>query len=241
MSPAGDDDVAVSITCFIEKHITFAVMYGCVPDVMEDTTFFVEKLSKTNNLSGFHPMFLPMVYVELERQRLLNVLEQQRTDLNQRILDMEKKLQDEGCEVSKTREVIDPASIERDCKITRLWGDVSSLKNGLMSLRAELLFMSEHLATLQRDMFDKQTIGENDNRYIREEPGDKIKTRLHEMMREFDTKIRQCDGVLEKTALAAQMVSPSRTAVCLTSIRLILMVRRKRTTIRDEMYKRPSS
>lgn len=240
ITPAGNDDIAMSSTCFIEKHMSFAVMYGCIPDVMDDTRFFLEKMSRTSNLSAFHPMFVPMVYAELERQRLLNVLDEQRSDLDQRILDMQNKLKDEDLKKSKAGGATGTGSVERDCQIARLWGDVSSLKNGLMSLREQLVSMIEHLGTLQREIFSKHTVDEMDGHCIREAPGEKIKMRLREMIREFDTKVRQCDGVLGKATLAAQMVS-SLNAVIRRFSKGLLTKCRNGTTIQDKTHKRTSS
>ncbi|RYO83268.1 hypothetical protein DL766_002145 [Monosporascus sp. MC13-8B] len=196
-SPAGENDIAMSTTCFTGKHITFAVMYGCTESVMQDTMMWLKRLKGSGKISAFHPLILPMVFAEFERKRLLNMLDRQGSHLNQRIIDMENKLT--GRLYGDDRNIT-----ERDCETTKLWVDVSRLQNGLQSLKAELMSMIDHLDTLSKNELGP---GENgsDNHSREREAGSAIRSRLLEMVTEFDSKIRHCEGLLGGIALATQM------------------------------------
>ena len=190
----------MSVTCFPEKQINIGVMYGCTPSVMSYARIFLRSLEGVAGQTAFHPMILPMVYAELERKRLLNVLEDNTTQLEQRILDIEKKLRRRGKDrYEKGAPHSNPTA--RDCETTRLWVGASSLKNGLESLKAQFVSMSEHCHKL----YYWQSSGERDFPRIDQEASDRIKNRLLEMSEELNTKVRHCEGVLGGTLLAGQL------------------------------------
>ncbi len=194
LSPCGADDIVMSTTCFTEKRITFSVIYGCTENVMRNVLSFLGRMKGKGNSSAFHPLMMPMIYVELERKRLVNMLERKTSDLQGRIDKMETTLKEESEMENRTLS-------ERDCETTKLWLSISSLRNGLESLKAQLLSMSEHCR-----MTWKENSPSNDRGAARE-LGERITTRLRVITDEFDTKIRDCDRLLGGTSLAARMVS----------------------------------
>lgn len=205
VSPARDDDIAMSITCFPETHTTIAVMYGCTDGVVDYTRIFLNRLKSANGMAAFHPLMLPMIFAELERKRLLNSLEEMNTGPEQRILAVEKSLRED--EMSKrTTETPDSAVTARDCETTRMWAQTSSLKNGLESFKAQLLSMSDHCHKLsQANLWhgDENT----GHQCMDQDVDDRIKGRLKEMVEELNTKVRHCEGILGATVLARQLVN----------------------------------
>ena len=204
ISPADDDDIAMSVTCFPEKQVNIAVMYGGTDDVIDYAEIFLGRFKSAKSQTAFHPMILPMVYVELERKRLLSLLEEKTFELEQNILDAEKRLWDQES-VKRKPEVSDSSQMAKDCETTKVWMGVSSLKNGLESLREQILSMSEHCRVLSKDD-SWNIIGKNLSHSIDQEANDKIIARLQEMSEELNTKVRQCETVLGGTLIAGQLV-----------------------------------
>lgn len=227
------DDIVISVTSFPKRHVTVAVMYGCTKDVMDDTVSSLKRLIRTSNLSAFHPLLLPVVYSELERTRLLNVLERKTSALDQRILEVENDLKQDEQRIPSSEESGITLAV-RDCETTRLWRSVSKLKNSLQSLKAQLMSMHTHCMSLSQTTLQEQ-VGETDDYQAERESGDRIQTRLQEMIHEFDTKIRHCDSLLGGTALAAQMVS--RLIFMVQSLYELFTVPRSGTIIQGETRK----
>lgn len=218
-SPSSSDepsDIAMSVTSFIEHSTTYGVMYGCTEDVMGQTSKWLARFKG----QALHPLIMPMIFAELERKRLLNMLDAEQTTLRQRILDLENKLRGEARAGSPLKaENFEKAQEDvmlraQDCESTKLWIDVSSLRNGLESFKFELQKMISHLqelaTTLLRPLSEDSQVG--DQHVETRKTGARIEMRLREMISEIDSKVRSCDSLLGGMALAAQMVwrSPYR-------------------------------
>lgn len=196
-------DIAMSVTSFVERSTTYAVMYGCTEKIMKLTSAWLQQFAG----QALHPLVMPMIFAELERKRLLDMLDAEQTALRQRILDLENKLRGEVRtkeSPGKTREkCLDKAQEDvllqvQDCESTKLWIDVSSLRNGLESLKAEL----ERMAAHSRDLAETVLIEQAEKR----KTGNRIEARLHDMVAEINSKVRSCESLLGGMALSAQMV-----------------------------------
>lgn len=199
----GDDDIVLSTTSFTEKPITLAVMYGCNDNIMEDTEIWMRRCKA----SVFHPLILPMIFAEHERKRLFNAIDEKSTELAARILELKKRVKKE---VDQDEEKGDKQTMtQRDCEAIDLWRSLSALKNGLESLHGELGSMKEHLHALRKappnnvtDTLGFPEIAPQTRLEV------DIDTRLKDMMAEFRSKIRSCEGLLGSMTLATQMVRP---------------------------------
>ncbi|KAK1528639.1 uncharacterized protein CCOS01_06473 [Colletotrichum costaricense] len=199
------DDVALSVTSFPNLGTTHAVMYGCTQPIIKSTTRYLKDFGG----QAIHPLVMPMIFAEIERARLFDLLDKERTTLEQRILDLETKLRGEA--QSPTSEKADPEPLlrMRDCESTKLWMDVNRLKNGLQSLRIQLQNMIEHSENLAMTYFKPPVEGKDGiDKYVEERrTGNRIEMRLREMVDEFGSKIRTCEGLLGGMSLSAQMES----------------------------------
>ncbi|KAI0009020.1 hypothetical protein F4779DRAFT_405981 [Xylariaceae sp. FL0662B] len=191
------DDIVMSVTCFTDKPTTYAVMYGCTKDTMDQAGDWLMIYKK----SAFHPLMLPMIFVELERKRLLNLLEKKDSDLRQRILDMENKL---GIQKKKPDNAKKQSPTEKDCEAINLWIDVSTLKNGIESLKAQLVFMIEHSRALPEIICKPDKDGAHQC-HSECEANLMIQSRLEEMIAELDGKARSCEALLGAMTLASRM------------------------------------
>lgn len=178
-------------------------MYGCT----SLTTMMVTGWLGIFGGQALHPLVLPLIFAEVERKRLFNVLDRKQTDLRRWILDLEDKLRAESKALTSKKNGTQVDSRSRDCQSTKLWVDVSSLKNGLESLRDQLAKMIDHSEDLARTIFKPPAEGE-DKHVEERKTGERIKIRLSEMIAEFESKVRSCESLLGGMALAAQMVSP---------------------------------
>ncbi|KAI1344248.1 hypothetical protein F5Y15DRAFT_365948 [Xylariaceae sp. FL0016] len=201
-SPTTDDDFALSITYFSGQPMIFAVAYGCTSDTMR----YIVRTLKEAQSSAFHPLVLPLMFVELERKRFLNAVDRKGADLRQRVLDIENRLSREGARKSEQSEKFDESRslTEKDCEATKLWGSVSSLKNALESLNAQIHAMTRHCELLTQDTFAAEKGCPDVFKNIREF-GIRIGSRLDEMSREIDSKVRDCEGLLGGMSLATSM------------------------------------
>lgn len=180
-------------------------MYGCTEDILRNTELWLKRSAD----AVFHPLVLPMVFAEHERKRLFNAVDDNSTKLEERILELEKRVKKDhsreakqDTEENKTRQ---PTVTQRDCEAIDLWRSMSFLKNGLESLHTELASMREHLHTLPEFMPED---GPDSGSLQRsgQGPGVRVDARLKEMMAEFRSKIRSCEGLLGSMTLATQMV-----------------------------------
>lgn len=175
-------------------------MYGCTDKVMGDTKLWLERCGG----SALHPLVLPMVFAEHERKRLFNAIDEKSTELEERILELETRVK-KGKHRKKGQKILPMAY--RDCEAIDLWRSMSSLKNGLESLHTELGSMREHLHAMLESL-PKHNPDSGDLRGLGQGPDVYIDARLKEMMAEFQSKIRNCEGLLGSMTLATQMVLP---------------------------------
>lgn len=196
-SISGNDDLVLTTTCFTDVPVTFGTMYGCTEDVMEDTESWLERCQE----SAFHPLVLPMIFAEHERKRLLNEVDKRSTELEKRILELENRVNKDTEKEAKARQTM----TQRDCEAINLWRSMSSVKNGLESLKTELGSMKNHLHTISKCMNGNESAS-GSLRKLQEGPEVHIDARLKEMMAELQSKIRSCEGLLGSMTLATQMV-----------------------------------
>lgn len=151
--------------------------------------------------ASLHPLLLPMLFAEVERKRLLDILSLQETQVKQRILAMENRIKKDAAEKSSTSAGV-PEMTQSDCDSTKLWLSISSLKNGLESLKTQLEAMARHSRMLSDTVFTDSEGEHNSQR----QSGAKIVARLEEIIVEFEGKVRTCDGLSGGLTLSMQIV-----------------------------------
>ncbi|KAK7978225.1 hypothetical protein PG988_005715 [Apiospora saccharicola] len=197
-----ENDILMSVTTFPDIPLTFAVMYGCTDDVMEYVSGYLEVFKRTS----FHPLMFPMMFVELERTRLLAALRRETSSLDQRIMEMKSRLSNTPQENGKNEKdsVANETILDKDCKATKDWLLVSKLQNGVHSLLTILDCIKAHsMEFLKEPVTDKAPV---DNWMGNTR---KFQDRLAEMEIELRSEVRKCDSLLGGMSLATQMVSKS--------------------------------
>ncbi|KAI1278880.1 hypothetical protein F5Y07DRAFT_359772 [Xylaria sp. FL0933] len=213
-SLAACDDIVLSETHFPKKSMLYAVVYGCTQEARE----FISGFFKFAKASAFNPLLLPVMFAELERRRLLNKLDTKGGDLRKRIIDMENRLRHDGPRKSaqssdseKEKDSSNRNITQRECEAVNLWVEVSSLKNGLESLKTELSSMLESSQKpLENQVTDQDPLDDGGfpERKIQQKlVFDNIQGRLHDMIVEIDSITRRTQSLLQGMSLATQTES----------------------------------
>ncbi|KAI0193110.1 hypothetical protein F4808DRAFT_453344 [Astrocystis sublimbata] len=221
-SPMKTNGLVLSVTHFPKKSILLAVAYGCTKESCEDIEDGLE-YAKT---FAFDPLILPMLWAQLERERLFNTVDRKAAHLYNRIIDMNNRLLQEGLNHRKSSrstksqtmaESVEMVAIvsdttqtnitQRECAAVNLWVDVSMLKNGLEAFRTELQSMLRNSRSpLERD---EAVFGP-----VRAKPdpifthsSNRIQHRLNEMIVEIEDKVRYTNSLLGGMTQATQTES----------------------------------
>lgn len=204
---------------------THAVLYGCCEKARKK---FVERL-QNSHFPAYHPLLLPTVFAEYERQRHIDLVWPLAQKLVCRVeaLDIEDHEPDEPGNVSGAED-------EPEAYVQQ-WLQISWLKNGLENWRQELDKMIAHSnelretklyyrrpskdtgestestpinASFSDDAFQVESHSHHspDEAQKLEDAGTRIHHRLLELRGEYDENIRVCATVIEGMALAAQLV-----------------------------------
>ncbi|KAF0637689.1 hypothetical protein FPSE5266_07338 [Fusarium pseudograminearum] len=260
-----EGDMALSVTFFPKTLTTNAVWYGL--DTKEHRTYG-HKLTNadiiTSRLSNFdgsclHPLILPTMFAECERERHIGLVRKYHTQLVQRINDLaypssstnnsnetellristERKSRDSNF-TEKLRTLVSQLSMnsktghsshvedisaqektfhQRQCKETKedpepavvLWQNTSFLSNGLLNWQTQLRKMLEQVQDLDDTRFGISTSEYDPQVELKlarlREVGLRIKTRIQDLIYEYDEHIRQCNHITEGLRLATQLVS----------------------------------
>ncbi|CAJ2501143.1 Uu.00g039960.m01.CDS01 [Anthostomella pinea] len=201
-------DLALSVTFFPETLATNAILYGCD----EATAAQIAKRLSLSELGDFHPMVLPTIFAELERNRQVALVQEKLTQLIQRIIDIGSNAaiaasadgKEDGCSVSSS-------SVDKPSMI--LWVEISHLRNGLLAFRKKMVDMVAHVDELQDSLFGTST-GTNASGFPGMEPrrlqglrdsGAQIRDRLQELVDEYDEHIRDCSTMIDGMNIASQL------------------------------------
>ncbi|EEU42221.1 uncharacterized protein NECHADRAFT_79930 [Fusarium vanettenii 77-13-4] len=188
--------MALSVSFSPRSLTTYAVVYGCDEEAAD---FLTAKLTGTDH-PVFHPMLLPTLFADMERERQVKLLRKNSAKMSQLTVDLtiNKGLEgpDWGPQVDHSGEPIE------------LWQDMSYLQNGLQNWQRQMQRMVIHLEQ------SSNTTVPDTNRYdIKAQknlekltvPGIRIQKRLEELIDEYDEHIRDCATVTEGLKLAMSM------------------------------------
>ncbi|CAF3621925.1 unnamed protein product [Fusarium graminearum] len=258
-----EGDMALSVTFFPNTLTTNAVWYGL--DMKEHRTYGHSLTNAdiiTGRLTNFdgsclHPLILPTMFAELERERHIGMVRKYHTQLVQRINDLaypssstnnsnetdllristERKSRDSNF-TERLRTLVSQLSMnsktghsshvedisaqektfhERPCKEKKkdpepavvLWQNTSFLSNGLLNWQTQLTKMLEQVQDLDDTQFGISTNEHDPPVEVKlarlREVGLRIRTRIQDLIHEYDEHIRQCNHITEGLRLATQL------------------------------------
>ncbi|RGP60995.1 hypothetical protein FSPOR_10309 [Fusarium sporotrichioides] len=258
-----EGDMALSVTFFPETLTANAVWYGC--DTKEHQTYGHDLTdadiitSRLTNFDGscLHPLILPTIFAEFERERHVSLVRKYMTQSVQRINDLaypnlhtndisetessqlsSRSNDDNHYLPEKLKTVLShfrltaraeesvptantPASQNAYHERPRveekeapepavvLWQNTSFLSNGLCNWQTQLRKMLQQIQDLEDTRFGISTIENSEqveSKLIRlREVGLRIKTRIQDLIDEYDEHIRQCNHITEGLRLATQL------------------------------------
>lgn len=206
------------------------MLYGCCEKARQK---FVDRLGQ-GHFTAHHPLLLPTIFAEYERERHFELVRPLTTTLVNRVMTLD----------IADRQSAEPGDITSDTDdeseaYVQQWLRISWLKNGLENWRQELDKMIAHSRELhEMDLYvgqpSKGTSDSTESTPVNtsfsddaiqfesrgsrnmdearklEDAGRRIHHRLLELRGEYDEKIRSCTTVIEGMAMATQLVRLSR-------------------------------
>ncbi|QKD52290.2 uncharacterized protein FOBCDRAFT_238580 [Fusarium oxysporum Fo47] len=216
-----EGDMALSVTFFPGSLTTNAVWYGCDlskrkfhGDLITDSELICGQLE---NFDGgvFHPMVLPVVFAGFERERHIGAVRKCLTQFVQRIHDLAHQdlramNEEEGSMSSKSGILEDSAPLMKGgCLASYFRLNISFLRIGLQNWQTQLRKMIDHVDQLHDTDFGLPVAARVPSSQTRlnilQEVGGRLKTRLQDLVDEYDEYIRQCTHIMDGLTLATQL------------------------------------
>lgn len=203
-------DLALAATHFPSCSLTFAVIFGCSLSV-ERT---IIKRLQGAIIEASHPLLVPGIFVELERTRHLEIIEESVGAIEKRITTL--------AYTSQQMEAMASCERDKDNQEKRdQWLDTTYLRNSLTSWNEQLRTMETHMNELIEGQFPlrndvhpstkarrkKKEARVDPNKLRMQRIGIKIRNRISEIIKEYDDKIRDCTMRVDGMAMATQWVS----------------------------------
>ncbi|WAO89074.1 Hypothetical protein NCS54_00645000 [Fusarium falciforme] len=193
-------DMALSVSFSPRNLTTYAVVYGC-DDKAAD--FLIEQLTGTDH-PVFHPMLLPTLLADLERERHVKLLRKNSDKMGQLTLDLTVN---KGQDIPKSPESSSQLDDDEEEPI-ELWQDMSNLQNGFQNWQQQMRRMVIHLGRSSNALAPGSTHYDLEIQKNLEKlrvPSVRIQKRLEELISEYDEHIRDCATVTGGLKLAMSM------------------------------------
>jgi hypothetical protein len=195
-------DLAVSSVFYPSSGFTAAVVFGCNQKHREEIVKRITASMSKNWTS--HPLLIMGIVAELERERHHKLVREQVGKLIQRMLDL-----------SNHEQISTTSKMKKDYYGVGSWIDLNQLRSELQRCKIHLARMMEHIDELDGIIAaDAEKLDNNapidpseaNWRHACAETGRRMKSRLREIMHNYDTDIRECTMAVDGLALATQMV-----------------------------------
>ena len=210
-------DVALSATYLPDKRFTFAIVYGCDAKISEA---LVGRLQR-NPERAIHPMTLPVLFADIERDRHAKLVSGFHNKLMQRACDFSNDSR-RASEVSDSPSSSSSSVTEkptegllrpdRDSDIMSQWMELYHLRNGLANWKAQLQKLADHQTELcfaypsSTQSLNNTSENEDLSRCLVHQ-GTQIRARLQQLLLEYDERIRQSSLIIDGMNFATQVVS----------------------------------
>lgn len=199
------------MTYLSDRRFTYAIIYGCTKTIKTDV---ISRLSNCQ-LGTFHPLTLPTMFADIERNRHVDLVEECVQKLMQRVQDMDQKRPGSSSShpysCSNEKPGRGSAIASGDINSTTEWLEINHLRNGLNDWKAQLSPLIDNVAELEKSQFaDTQLVTAASWISSMRRQGARIRERLIQISNEYDEKIRSCSMVIDGMSFATQMVCLSR-------------------------------
>lgn len=206
-------DLAFTATFFPHCGLTFGILFGCPFSIEKQ---IVNRLSYATKEAG-HPLLIPGIFAELERNRQVHIIESAIDEVETRILTVDSSPEEMDAMSTSMKETENRAKRAQ-------WLDTTYLRNQLVNWNTQLKKLAGHSDELSNIDFRQQEpdkprscdSGQDDwlkneectgtSRAHLRRVGVKIRDRVQEIIDEYDAKIRDCTMRVDGMAMATQWV-----------------------------------
>ncbi|KAK8136444.1 hypothetical protein PG984_004384 [Apiospora sp. TS-2023a] len=208
-------DVALSTTYLPDRRFTFAIFYGCDAKMSEG---LVRRLQRDPE-RAIHPMTLPVLFADVERDRHAKFVGEFHNKLMQRACDFSNDSR-RASEVSDSPSSSSSSVTEkptegllrpdRDSDIMTQWMDLYHLRNGLANWKAQLKKLADHQNELgcayppSAGSLNGASEHGDLTRCLAHQ-GTQIQARLQQLLLEYDERIRQSSLIIDGMNFATQV------------------------------------
>ncbi|WQF76370.1 hypothetical protein CDEST_01384 [Colletotrichum destructivum] len=197
------NDMALTATYFPESRLTFAILFGCTK---EDEKMVFNRLSRARDQVSY-PLMLPGIFAELERDRMVRIVERTADENEEAIYELGTGNSLEN-HVPSDEEKGNPRHARKTA-----WMNTTFLRNGLRVWRNQLRKMSDHVTELatwhggtRASVRDKESADEEqgaDSEKM-EHTSMLVRDRLRALIEEYEDKIQECTMSVEGMSIATQ-------------------------------------
>jgi hypothetical protein len=185
------DDLAISSTFLPESGLTLAVIYGCSEAQKQQIIRRLDTLELASN----HPTLIPGILAEMERLRLVGMIENLLDNFTLRAWPVHEL--DLNMDKAKLSSFLKLCFESRD-----LMNQIQSVKKQLVKMAAETTKFGESIS--QKSAEDFLPPGFQTRLKC---AGGQIGSRLDEILNEFDDKINDCNMIIDNMSLTMQTES----------------------------------
>lgn len=209
------DDLALTVTHFPHSKLTFAILFGCTLATEKQV---INRIASANE-HAFYPLILPGIFAELERIRIVEVVEATIDDIEGAIFELDSGIATREASLSSSEE--GHAGGTRYVRRT-VWLNTTFLRSRLQIWRTQLQKMIDHVDELpskdRSSACELSTSHADDERSRNHKEDDCqerqtaviIKNRLCAIIEEYDEKIGECSMRVDGMTIATQWVRLTR-------------------------------
>lgn len=176
------------MTYLPRRNLTFAILFGCNGSIEKEV---LNRLASAKE-RGFHPLLLPGIFVELERDRMAQVVEVNIDKIEETIYELDTG--DTHYESTETGHPAGPRYARRT-----VWLNVTFLRNRLRILKTQFLKMIEHAEEL--------LVANSSGNELMDRTGHLIKDRLRIIVEDLEEMIDDCSMRVDGMTIATQWVT----------------------------------
>jgi hypothetical protein len=212
----------LTVTHFPRRRLTFGIFFGCT--VATEKQVFNRIIRAKEN--AFHPLVLPGIFAELERARMVEVVEDTVDEIEGAIFELNS-----GTTVRENRNTARtdgrPSGIRFDRR--RVWLNTTFLRSRLQIWKTQLEKLVQNVDELSSSDYSSRSMllsdfglinGLEQPQYVRvhdaqlKRTGFLIKDRLEGIIDEYQEKIEECSMRVDGMAIATQWVRLMHHASC---------------------------